>query len=216
MIDCAFIGLDLTSSSQKPSACIGLGIQLDLAFAGYVGTNADLVALFASQSPHIIAIDAPLGLPKGLCCLEESCSCSPEQGSGRQCERELAKLGVSCYFTTKKSIIKDMVYRAIRLRRDLESRGCDVIEVYPYASKVRLWARPIPRKSVPNGLAFLQKKLVGLIPSLSPYVHDFSHDLCDAAIAAHTAHLYYRKEALLLGNPAEGAIVLPGEMFPHA
>lgn len=215
MTDCSFIGLDLTSSPKKPSACIGLDKHLDLAFTGYLGTNADLAGFFMSQSPCIIAIDAPLTLPKGLCCLEESCGCQPKHGSVRECERRLASLGIPCYFTNKKSIIKSMAYRGIQLKRELENRGCEVVEVYPYASKVRLWGTPIPLKSGPKGLAFLRKHLADLIPSLSPYILDFSHHLCDAAVAAYTAYLYHIKEAEQIGNPTEGTILIPRGILPH-
>jgi predicted nuclease with RNAse H fold len=215
MADYSFIGLDLTSSPKRPSACIGLDRHLDLAFTGYLGTNADLAGFFMSQSPCIIAIDAPLTLPKGLCCLEESCGCRPGQGGVRECERRLASLGIPCYFTTKKSIIKGMAYRAIELKGELENRGCEVVEVYPYASKVRLWGTPIPLKSGPEGLAFLRNHLADLIPSLSPYILDFSHHLCDAAIAAYTAYLYHHNEAEQIGNPTEGTIVIPRGILPH-
>jgi len=157
-----------------------------------------------------VAIDAPLRLPKGLCCLEESCSCQPQAGvKGRSCERELAKLGIPCYFTTKKSIIKAMVYRGIRLKTELQSMGYEVIEVYPYASKVRLWGKPIPPKQKPIGLAFLKQHISYLLPNIATYVNGFNHDMCDAAIAAYTAYLHYQGKTELRGEPEEGAICLP-------
>jgi len=120
---------------------------------------------------ELVAIDAPLSLPNGLCCLEESCSCQPRaRVKGRSCERELARLGIPCYFTTKKSIIKAMVYRGIRLRTELEAMGYEVIEVYPYASKVRLFGKPIPAKLKPAGLAFLKQHISQLLPDIAPYV----------------------------------------------
>ena len=133
----------------------------------------------------------------------------------RECERRLASLGIPCYFTTKKSIIKGMAYRAIELKGKLENRGCEVVEVYPYATKVRLWGKRIPAKSGPEGLAFLRKHLAELIPSLGPYILDFSHHLCDAAIAAYTAYLCHIKEAEWIGEPTEGTIVIPGRILPH-
>jgi predicted nuclease with RNAse H fold len=210
-----FIGIDLTSSPKKPSACVGLDKHLSLAFFGFLSTDNDLVALVSSQPSCLAAIDAPLTLPKGLCCLEESCSCQPEQERGRECERELAKQGIPCYFTTKRSIIKKMVYRGIKLRKELEGRGYQVIEIYPYASKVRLWGKPIPPKSKPGGLAFLQTKLTSLVPCLASYVADLGHDLCDAAIAAYTAYLHYWKETEQMGNPEDGVIYIPKHPVGH-
>jgi len=207
-----FVGIDLTSSPRKPSACIGLDKGANLVFTSFLSTNSDIVALVSSQSSScLVAIDAPLTLPLGLCCLEESCSCQPvSPRKGRECEVDLARLGIPSYFTTKRSIIKPMVYRGIKIREALERRGYLVMEVYPYASKVGLWGKPIPPKTRPDGLAFLRGHLASLIPSLSPYIADFNHDLCDAAIAAYTAFLHHSGGTRQVGNPEEGAIYIPG------
>ncbi len=134
-----------------------------------------------------------LACSEGLCCLEESCSCQPRaEVKGRSCERELVRLGIPCYFTTKKSIIKAMVYRGIRLKAELEAMGYEVIEVYPYASKVCLFGKFIPAKSKTAGLAFLKRRISGLLPDISAYVDGFNHHLCDVAIAAYTASLHWQ------------------------
>ena len=102
-----------------------------------------------------------------------------------------------------------MVYRGIRLRTELESRGYKVIEVYPYASKVRLFGKNIPKKTMSAGLTFLKQHISRLLPSLTPHVDGFNHDLCDAAIAAYTAYLHSRGKTELRGKLKEGAICLP-------
>jgi len=208
-----FIGIDLTSSPERASACIGLDDNLNLGFAGFLHSDTDLVALVISQAPRVTAIDAPLTLPKGLCCLEESCRCQPIQGKGRECERQLARLGIPCYFTTKRSIIKRMMYRGVELKRRLEDRGYQVIEVYPYASKVRLWGKPVPSKARSAGLALSRAKLANLMPSLTPHVADFDHHLCDAALAAHTAYLHHRNATEQIGSLKEGAIYIPKKII---
>jgi predicted nuclease with RNAse H fold len=205
-----FVGIDLTSSTAKPSACVGLDGQLNLAFRAWAISDSEMLDLAETYSPIVFGIDAPLALPEGLCCLEESCACQPKRlDNGRECERVLASLGIPCYFTTKKSIIKEMVYRGIGLRKELDQRGCRVVEVYPYASKACLWGRPIPRKSSPQGLDFLRHHLAMLLPSLAPHVADFNHDLCDAAMAAYTAYLAWAGAAEPLGNSADGFIWVP-------
>jgi predicted nuclease with RNAse H fold len=115
-----FLGIDLTSKEAKPSACLGLGRELNLIYLGFLNRDSDFLQVVRKYEFELIAIDAPLSLPKGLCCLEDSCSCQPvSEVKGRNCERELAKLGIPCYFTTKKSIIKAMVYRGIKLKTEL-------------------------------------------------------------------------------------------------
>jgi len=204
------LGIDLTSAEVKPSACLGLGSELHLIYLGFLYHDSDIVKLADRHGFKVVAIDAPLSLPKGLCCLEESCSCQPiTESKGRSCERALARLGIPCYFTTKKTIIKAMIYRGIRLKTELESKGCEVIEVYPYASKVRLFGRNIPKKTMPTGLAFLKQHISRLLPAIAPYVDGFNHDLCDAAIAAYTAVLHSQNKTELCGEPEEGTICIP-------
>ena len=205
-----FIGIDLTSSPKRPTACVGLGEGLHLVFYDLLLGDGDILEAIEGHCPGIVAIDAPLGLPKGLCCLEESCSCRALlPGKGRICERELSRRGIPCYYTTKKSVIKNMVYRAISLRREIDARGCEVIEVYPYATKVALFGRSIPSKSKPAGISFLRQRLAQLMPQLTAYLPRFDHDLCDALIAAYNAYLYARGEAEAVGDLEEGAICVP-------
>ena len=80
--------------------------------------DSDILALAEKWRPSVVAIDSPLGFPKGMCCLEESCPCrSVHNFKGRVCERELLARGISLYITTKRSFIKPMIYRAIELAR---------------------------------------------------------------------------------------------------
>jgi len=175
-----------------------------------VGDDEEIIALAEEQRPALVAIDAPLSLPLGLCCLEDSCACRPVSSrKGRQCERELSALGIGCYYTTKRSIIKGMVYRAIALKEKLEKRGFTVIEVYPYASKVRLFSR-LPRKTTVAGRQVLQEGLCHLIPAIaSPQESSLSHDALDALLAAYTGVLYVKGRTEALGDPAEGLLHIP-------
>jgi len=206
-----FLGIDLTCLGQaKPSACLGLDRELKLIYSGFLHQDSDIMKVVSRHGFELVAIDAPLSLPKGLCCLEESCCCRPKaEAKGRSCERELARLGIPCYFTTKKSIIKAMVYRGIRLRTELESIAYEVIEVYPYASKARLFGEPVPSKLKPDGLTFLKQHISHLLPNIAPYVDEFNHDMCDAAMAAYTAFLHCQGKTELYGEAEEGVICLP-------
>lgn len=200
-----FVGIDLASSARKASAYARLTDDLEISF-DLLHSDSELLKAVEEDKPALVAIDAPLGLPYGACCLEESCGCQP-LSKFRECELELAKRGIPCFFTTKRSIIKKMIYRAIGLRKKLEAQGYEVIEVYPYASKVCLWGRPIPSKLKPEGLHFLRQKLSALLPGLS--FKELNHDECDAILAAYTAWLFYHGRAEALGNPVEGRIVIP-------
>lgn len=208
-----FFGIDLTSTEAKPSACLGLDGKSQLIYLGFLTENIEIVTLLNFYSPQVIGIDAPLSLPLGLCCLEESCSCKPEfPRKNRQCDQELRRQGIPCYPTSKKTFIKDLIYRGIELKtsigRDVKQAG-QVIEVYPFASKVRLFGETIPRKTTKQGMSFLRDKLGEILPDLNPYLDMFDHDLYDAALAAYTALLHHQNRAEALGNSKEGIIFIP-------
>jgi predicted nuclease with RNAse H fold len=208
-----FLGIDLTSTEAKPSACLGLDSKSRLVYFGFLTRNRDIVALSNFYRPQVIAIDAPLSLPLGLCCLEESCPCQPKfPRKNRQCDQELRQQGIPCYPTSKKTFVKDLIYRGIELKTNINreaKQAGQVIEVYPFASKVCLFGKTVPRKTTKQGMSFLRDKLGEILPSLKPYLDVFDHDLCDAAVAAYTALLYHQNRVEALGNSEEGLIFIP-------
>jgi predicted nuclease with RNAse H fold len=177
---------------------------------GLVREDDDILALASRWRPRYLAIDAPLSLPEGMCCLEECCPCAPASPDGlKAAERALLKEGIGLFRTTKRSIIKAMVYRAIGLRRALEKERYAVMEVYPYASKVRLFGRPIPKKTTKAGRQWLRQRLEGLVPGLREHGRPLSHDELDAIVAAYTAYLHGQGQAEAVGDPEEGVIYVP-------
>jgi hypothetical protein len=203
-----YLGIDLTSSPRRASACAVLRDDGSLADIGLVREDAELLALTERWLARVVAIDAPLSLPRGLCCLEEGCLCAAPNGL-KSAEWELFRQGMSLYATTKRSIIKTMVYRAMGLRRALEARGIPVIEVYPYAAKVRLWGKGMPKKTTPAGRVWLRERLESLVPGLAQHEGRLGHDELDAIVAAYTAYLHGRGLAEGVGDPEEGLIWVP-------
>jgi predicted nuclease with RNAse H fold len=105
-----------------------------------------------------------------------------------------------------------LIYRGIELRNSISrevKQDCQVIEVYPFASNVRLFGKAIPRKTTKRAVSFLRDKLRDTLSGMEPYLDMFNHDLCDAAVAAYTALLHYQNRADALGNKEEGLIVIP-------
>jgi predicted nuclease with RNAse H fold len=105
-----------------------------------------------------------------------------------------------------------LIYRGIELKNSISreaKQDCQIIEVYPFASNVRLFGNTIPRKTTKQGLNFVRDKLRNILPNIEPYLDMFNHDLCDAAVAAYTALLHHQNEADALGNDAEGQIFIP-------
>ena len=205
-----YLGLDLTSSAKKATACALLSRDGSLSYLGFQRTDDDILALVDETRPDVVAIDAPLTLPEGLCCLENDHSCEPaSELKGRQCERDIRALGVSLYVTTKKSFIKGMIYRGIGLAIGIRTRGVGVVEIYPYASKVMLLGKPLPKKTRRAGNEFFRSKLAELIPGVDTHPERINHDLCDAMFGAYTAYLESQGKAWLIGDEREGRILVP-------
>ena len=102
-----------------------------------------------------------------------------------------------------------MVYRAVRLNTALEERGHRVIEVYPHASKVRLFGRALPKKTTPAGRLFLSDEVGDIVGTEEVESRKLTHDDYDAIIASYTGVLHHLGRTDTLGEPDEGATVLP-------
>ncbi len=203
-----FLGIDLSGQAANPSAWALLDSEPRLRAWG-LAHDDELVALTREHRPVAIAIDAPLSLPRGLHCLEESCPCQPSSLlAGRVAERALSRQGIPSYYVTKRTFIKEMVYRGIDLRRTLEGQGHRVIEVYPYASKVALWGKDLPKKQTQVGRLFLAERLAERVAGIEISTLP-SHHLLDALVAAYTACLEWQAQAEMVGDAEEGAICVP-------
>lgn len=205
-----YIGIDLTAGA-RPSDLAALdraGGRVSFASAR---SDAEILAEVQRLGGEIVAIDSPMALPAGLCCLETTCTCTPlDPRPGRSAERELAARGIPCFWTTKRTIIKAMVYRAIRLKGLLETAGTTVIEVYPYAVKRVLLGPVLPKKRSPEGLAALIAGARRYLPDCAwPDAWAPGHDQLDALYCAITARCHGRGQTECLGDPSEVPIVLP-------
>lgn len=204
------MGIDLSASSKRGSAFALLDEKAGLIDCSEFFEPDELAASLEKHKPDVVAIDAPLSLPLGLDCLEESHPCSPTHDyKGRSAEQELARIRIGCFFTTKRSIIKGLIYRGQDISRRLSSQGFRVIEVYPYATKVILFGEKIPSKLTNRGLAYLKDRISAMVTGLDVYVDKLNHDACDAILAAYTGWLYCNGQTDALGIAEEGHMIVP-------
>ena len=205
------LGVDLRASSKRPSTVVALDQQSTVAFMDYFVEDEDLAQIAQDRKPEIIAIGAPLGLPLGLCCLESSHSCSfaQPQRKGRLLELELSRMGISCFFTNKGSIIRNLIYRGISLSQRLRDQGFKVIEAYPHATKVILFGDKVPPKNTAASLAFMKERLSPLIGGLESHLNGLDRNACDAVLNAYTGLLHSQDATDVLGSEEEGTLVLP-------
>lgn len=205
-----FVGVDLTAG-KRVSDIAALDVFAERVTFRTALTDDEISRALRELGAEVVAVDSPMALPAGLCCLEETCGCAPVDGAvGRSAERALIKRGIPCFWTTKRTIIKTMVYRAIGLKARLEADGYTVLEVFPYAVKRILLGRRLPRKSQPEGIARLVAGARGLLPDCCwPEPWTPGHDQLDALYCAITARLFALGRTEALGDPAEVPIIVP-------
>ena len=142
----------------------------------------------AVKSADVVAVDAPLSLPAGRCCLEHDCSCS-RYGPFRRADLELRRYGSVLPLTWRG--MRELTMRGISMAEKLGSMGVEVIETHPRTAD-----------SMAGLSGHLIRKLG--IENVKMTVHQR-----DALIAGAVAILYCRGDFIELGDPAEGTIILP-------
>ena len=198
------LGVDLAGVEYRETGIALLrGDRLELLTKA--GTDAEILELAAQVGPRgTIAINAPLTLPNGRCCLDDDCRCRHDPGTrSREVERALGRLKVPTLAT---ALIKVLARRGIRLAATLRGLGWEPLEVYPYAT-LRLLGLPTAGKRMPLGRLRIQRALQDLVPGLD-HPEASEHQL-DAVVCAYTAHLWRRGLTRTVGNPAEGLMIIP-------
>ena len=207
----AVLGVDLRASRKKPSSIAILDSQSHLTELASFFEDSELIKLVDDIHPDLVAIGAPLNLPSGFCCLDQSCEChfSKPNRKGRLLELELAKMGISCFYTNKGSIIRELIYRGIQLSKTLRDAGHTVIEVYPHASKMLLFGDKVPPKNSAVSISYMIGHLTPLVSGMEEHADDLDRNTCDSIINAYTGQLHAQSNTDILGDPDEGILVLP-------
>jgi predicted nuclease with RNAse H fold len=204
-------GVTLRISPSHPSSLAVLNHQSHLVHLGLFNTDVELLQMAGTYQPTLIAIGSPLCLPTGLTDLEpsENTPAAPPETRGRQLERELGSLGISCFFTGRGSVIRPLIYRGIGLKGELQLRGYEVIEVYPHATKVILFGETALRHKGSRSVAYLKERLGTLIAGLAEYRGTLNKNNSEALLNAYTALLHIGEGTDLLGDPQEGLLSIP-------
>ena len=205
------LGVELRASRKKPSSIAILDPQSHLTELSSFYEDDELIKLVHDIQPDLVAIGAPLNLPSGFCCLDQTCECrfSVPNRKGRLLELELAKMGISCFYTNKGSIIRELIYRGILLSQILRDAGHNVIEVYPHATKMLLFGDKVPPKNSSVSVSYIIGHLTPLVSGMEKHADDLDRNSCDAIINAYTGQLHAQSDTDILGDPEEGILVLP-------
>ena len=188
------VGLDLAGAPGRPTGfCLLRGLE---AGTKDLLSDGEILAAVAAAAPDLVTIDAPLHLPPGRASIED------RNGSHyRPCDLELRRRRIP-FFPITLGPMRVLTVRGIRLREELERRGCRTVEMYPGGAQ-DVWRIPRARRdrrALRRGLGRLGIK--GLRTDAS------DHEL-DAATGALVGRLFLQGRAEVIGDFRTGAILLP-------
>jgi predicted nuclease with RNAse H fold len=188
------LGVDLAGVGHRPSGiCLLRGMKAETLL---LYADQEILAYAQETKPDLLAIDAPLTLPPGRRTMADR-----NDSHYRPCDLELRRRKIP-FFPITLGPMRSLTERGIRLRRDLESLGFTVAEIYPGGAQ-DIWGLPRAGKNLERlrrGLGRLG--LRGLRAGAT------SHEL-DAATGALVGLLYLGKKAEIYGDSASGAILMP-------
>lgn len=127
-MDVTFVGIDLAALPKNPTGVAAYDGRFE---CSTLYGDVEIIDYVLGRRPEAVAIDAPLSLPFGRCCFNDSC-CGPRKI--RTCDRILISMGYRV-FPPGYSFMKELTMRGIGLRRRLEPEGIKVIEVHPRTTK---------------------------------------------------------------------------------
>jgi uncharacterized protein len=190
-------GVDLAGSPRRRTGycLLGPGLQTRTAL---LGDDDEIVRTIVGDAPVIVAVDAPLALPRGRRSLE-----IPGPPHLRACDRELTALGIR-FFPVTLGPMRLLTARGMALARRLRALGLPVIEAYPGGAQDLLgW----PRKG--SGEGRLRRALLRFGFTGDVAERALTHDELDAIACAYTGREHVAGRSLVLGTPEEAELVLP-------
>lgn len=178
------IGLDLAGVNRNPTGYAQ--IRENAVKTCLLYTDNEIIQRITESNPVLVAIDAPLSLPK--------------EGALRVAERKMLESGYRVFPPTFCAMRK-LTLRAIELNKHVEERRYKTIEVHPTSTRKALQMPLKEWETIQETL-----KIIGLRGELERRTL-ITHEI-DAVTAALTALLYLQKQTETIGDE-NGCIVVP-------
>ena len=181
------IGIDLAGLAKNPT---GWAFWKNKVISTcHLYEDQEILEHLTRFKPTLIAIDAPLSLPK--------------KGTMRKADREMHRRGYPV-FPPRFPAMEKLTLRAIEITRQIKRKGLDVIEVHPTSTRKALKMPAKDWKKIQT--IFIHMGLEGDLKTRALTPHEI-----DAVTAALTGHLYLQGKTELIGDKEEGYIVVPTE-----
>ncbi|MDI6889198.1 MAG: DUF429 domain-containing protein [Methanocellales archaeon] len=184
-----YVGIDLSTRKSGYAVLDECRKLTSLALFDFGNLLDAIVDLNRKSLP--VAIDAPLTFPI--------------TGIWRECDLMLRKLGITCY-APGAPFFRGITELGSRLRCALEKKGIRVMEVYPYATRLRCNIGAKVKKNALQGRRQIQSDLGKFVVDLPEEILN-SH-LLDAILAAYTAYLAAHDMTETLSG-RDGTIIIP-------
>jgi predicted nuclease with RNAse H fold len=195
------MGIDLAGSEKRATGfCL---LESNRAEVSVLYTDGEILRA-VGRGVQTAAIDAPLSLPRGRCCLKDDCSCAGN-AHFRVCDLELRAMKIK-FFPITLGPMRQLTVRGLKLKEELEKMGIEVFETYPGAAQ-DIWK--IPRQKDPGGL---KQGLARFKVKGNWQRPEVTKDELDALTCALVARDYLRGKTMSIGDPAEGLMVLPRQV----
>jgi predicted nuclease with RNAse H fold len=194
-LDIKAMGIDLAGVESRPTGLCLMDGNLR-ASTCLLYTDDEIIRKTVECRPDVVAIDAPLALPRGRSSLTKRSNIHL-----RECDRELLRMKIK-FFPLTLGPMRQLTERGICIKADLEIKGVTTIETYPGAAQDIL---RIPRKG--KGLDRLREGL--RMAGVKGLDHNLSGDELDAVTCALVGIMYLRGQHQAIGDPDEMLMILP-------
>lgn len=191
------VGLDLAGSEKRTTGFCYMDQSMRCLTMPLM-TDSEIVTATLKSEPDVVSIDAPLCLPRGRKSLERR---GPPHL--RECDRELLKMHIR-FFPITLGPMRMLTARGMKLKRTFEKKDLEVIESFPGSAQDILG---MPRKQ--DGLEKLRRALIRYGVNGDVKRKTITNDELDGITCAIVGLKYLQKDCLIIGNPAEGCMVLP-------
>ncbi|MEM3422193.1 MAG: DUF429 domain-containing protein [Candidatus Bilamarchaeaceae archaeon] len=186
------LGVDL-AGSEKRNTGIALLDGKNFLDIGIVHSDNELLTIIKKTKLEIVAIDAPLTLPKGRKNINQK-----NKAHFRECDLKLRKLGIR-FFPITLGPMRMLTKRGIKLRNKMKKQKIRVVEVFPGAS-YDIWK--VNRKDKREILEMFRKS------GFKFKKRNYTQDEIDAMCCAITG-LFINKQKALALKGKDGCIWLP-------